>query len=422
MSSDRQVLAWLLALAAASPAAASTPELFGWLRASGGSIEAAPSFLDGGLGKLVDGSLPESARAAAVVGEARLGLDWEISTTWRLFVHGVARRDAAAESDSAGSGLLEAYVEWQRGFGEGHEVGVRAGQFFLPSSRENVDPLWSSPYTLTLSTMNSWIAEEIRPIGLDLSWRKTFANDHRLGLAATVFGGNDTSGTLLAWRGFSLHDRPTPTDRFVPLPPLRSLPAEFPLQTERGSKGFGKDLDGRPGYAGRALWTAPNRSAVAQATIFLNDGDRGIHGGEYAWDTDFRWLSLEVPVGSGLRLLGEWGTGVSRMGFATGGGRSRARVDIKFDTFYLLLTREFGPLRASLRYDDFRVEDRDATPGDDNNEEGSAWTLAILASFKERYRVGAEYLLLDSDRPAARTLGHGDLDAKSFRIELWVSF
>ena len=40
---------------------------------------------------------------------------------------------------------------------------------FLPTSRENVDPLWQSPYTLTLSSLNTWIGEEVRLAGLDVA-------------------------------------------------------------------------------------------------------------------------------------------------------------------------------------------------------------------------------------------------------------
>lgn len=361
-------------------------------------------------------------RADADVGEARLAFDWEPALGWRLFVHGVARHDPHAADDSAGSGLLEAFVDWRRGFGEGNEVGLRAGQFFLPASRENVDPLWGSPYTLTLSALNSWIAEEIRPIGIDLLWRKTLSSEHRFDLAATLLGGNDSSGALLAWRGFSFHDRPTPSGRFVPLPPFPGRQSEFPAQTGRGIRAFGDELDDRLGYAGRARWEAPGRAAVVQTTIFVNRGDRDLHGDEYAWDTDFRWLGVETPLFSGLRLLGEWGSGTSAMGFAPPGGRSRAQVDIEFDSFYLLLTREFGALRASLRYDDFAIVDRDETPDDDNREEGNAWTFALLARLGESWRAGVEYLRLEADRPAARIAGSPPLDAHSLRAELRWAF
>ena len=428
MTIRRGLLLLLLggAVSAVPAPGAEAPRLIGFVRVSAGSIDAAPTFLDGGFGKLVDGGSPTEDNADAFLGEARLALDWELGAGWGLFVHGVARQDAESRDSSSGSGLLEAFAERRFGDGEWNEWTLRAGQFFLPASRENVGSLWTSPYTLTLSAMNSWIAEEIRPIGFDLAYARTFASDHRLHLAGTVFGGNDTSGTLLAWRGFSFHDRPTPTSRFVPLPPFEGFEEQFPKQSGEGTKAFGSDLDGRPGFAGRARWNAPDNRAVVQVTAFLNQGDRDIHGQEYAWETDFRWLSVETALPAGLRLLGEWGTGISLMGFAPPGQRSEAVVDIRFDTFYLLLTREWGALRTTVRYDDFRVRDRDSTVladnRDDGREEGRAWTLALMLPMSEHWRAGVELLDLEADRPAARRAGSPPLDGDSLRAELRYAF
>lgn len=410
----------LLLVSLAVPLAAEPPVALGFVRLAAGNLDTAPSFLDGGFGKLLDGARPAGESAGGLAAEARLALDWKPGLGWRFFLHGVARHDEAADDSASGSGLLEAFVERRGGFGDGHEVVARLGQFFLPGSRENVDPLWTSPYTLTLSALNSWVAEEIRPIGLDLAWRRTFADEQRVELAATLFGGNDTAGTLAAWRGFSFHDRPTPTGRTVPLPPFPGRAERFPRQASEGTRPFGGDLDGRPGYAGRARWDAPGGRALVQATLFLNDGDRALHGDEYAWDTDFRWLGAEIELTEGLRLVGEWGTGTTLMGFAPPGGRSAAEVDVRYDLFYLLATWRRGPLRATVRFDDFAVEDRDSNPLDDNRESGRAWTFALLGELGERWRAGVEYLVLEARRPAA---GDAPLDADAFRAELrWALF
>ncbi len=411
-----------LAVAAVPALGAEPPLLIGFVRSSAGSIDTAPSYLAGGFGKLLDGGRPDKDSAGAVVSEARLAVDWAPALGWGLFVHGVAREDAATEGLSAGSGLLEAYAERRLETESGHQWTLRAGQFFLPTSRENVGTLWTSPYTLTLSALNSWIAEEIRPIGVDIAWGHTFPNAHRLQLAGTVFGGNDTAGALLAWRGFSFNDRPTPTGRFVPLPPFPGRAELFPGQSREGTRAFGSDPDGRPGYAGRARWTAPGDRATAQVSAFLNQGDRGLHGAEYAWDTEFYRLSVETDLPAGLRLLGEWGSGTSLMGFAPPGGRSVARVDISFNTYYLMVTREWSVLRATARYDDFQVRDRDSTPLDDNRENGHAWTFALIARLGEQWRAGLEALDLKAVRPAARRAGTPPIDGDSLRAELRFAF
>ena len=219
-----------------------------------------------------------------------------------------------------------------------------------------------------------------------------------------------------------MHDRPTPTARFLPLPPLAALTTTFPEQDRRGTRPFSGDLDRRLGYAGRARWDAPQRRAVVQATAFLNNGDRDLYSGQYAWQTDFRWLSTEVELPAGLRLLGEWGTGSSRMGFAPAGQRSDSIVDIGYDVLYAMLSWQRGGVRTSLRYDDFVVEDRDSTAGDDNTEDGSAWTLAVLGSLGDHWRVGLELLYLAAERPAAQVSSSDDSGGRSFRAELRYAF
>ncbi len=401
---------------------AEPPVLSGFLRASGVSTDAAETWLDGGFGKLDDGASPGEPRAEDLGAELRLALDWEPTIGWRLFVHGAARHDPRTVDLASASGLVEAFVEHRRGFGEGQELVARLGQFFLPTSRENVDPLWTSPYTLTLSTLNSWVAEELRPIGLDLSWRKTWPSEHHIEGAATVFGGNDTLGTIVAWRGFALHDRPTPTGRRLPLPPLGALAAEFPEQNRSGTRPFGTDLDSRPGYAARLGWRAPESRSRLQATALANRGDRALHGDEYAWDTEMVWLSAEQLLPFGWRLIGEWGEGRSSMGFAPPGERSTARVDVHFDLGYLLLSREWGALRTTVRYDEFRVRDLDSTASDDNSERGSEWTFAVLGRLGPHWRLGFEWLELEAERGAAVVDELADLDGRSLRVELRYLF
>jgi hypothetical protein len=98
-------------------------------------------------------------------------------------------------------------------------------------------------------------------------------------------------------------------------------------------------------------------------------------------------------------------------------------VDVRFDALYVLASYERGALRATVRFDDFRVDDRDSHPLDDNDEEGRAWTVALLARLGERWRAGVEYLALDARRRAALAAGTPPLDAGAFRVELrWVLF
>src|SRR5207253_2281533 len=99
---------------------------------------------------------------------------------------GLARAEPSSFGGRRG-GLVSAFAEvsneqWQ----------LRAGQFFLPTSRENRGDLWSSPYTINFSAWNTWIGEEFRPIGVDLQWRHTTQALNGITLGATAFRGNDT--------------------------------------------------------------------------------------------------------------------------------------------------------------------------------------------------------------------------------------
>jgi hypothetical protein len=79
---------------------------------------------------------------------------------------------ARVEPDAARgkrSGLAEALLQYRPELRPDLALRVRGGLSFLPTSRENVDPLWQSPDTLTLSALTTWVGEELRPAGLDLA-------------------------------------------------------------------------------------------------------------------------------------------------------------------------------------------------------------------------------------------------------------
>lgn len=417
----KRIAAAALAAGLGGGAASAEVAWQGFLRLGGASVEAPRSWLAGGLGKL-DGGDSAGERAEALAAEARLALAFEPAVGWRLFVQGAARTAPSAELGGGPSGLIEAYAERRAGFGEGHELVARAGQFFLDTSREAVAPLWTTPYTLTPSALTTWVGEELRPVGLDLVWRKSTAGDHRLGLGATAFGGNDTAGALIAWRGFALHDRPTPLGDFLPLPGLESIATIFPAQSARGTRPFGHDLDGRPGGAVRARWDAPGRRASLQATGVDNRGDRELHGDEYAWATRLTLLGGSFALPGGLELAGEWLRGATEMGIAPAGSRSRSMVDDRFDARYLLASWSRGPWRLSARYDRFETVDRDGTAGDENGETGRGRTAALIYSAGERWRLALEWLELDAHRPIGAALGGPTLDGDALRAEIRCSF
>jgi hypothetical protein len=407
-------------LFAATPATASTLDLSGFLAFGGGAFEADRSWLAGGSGKLLGGEDgPEPRRDSGVLGEVRLGLDWEPSPVWHVHLDAQGRADLESGA-SRDAGLVELWAEGTWGFGVGHELSVRGGQFFPRTSFENVEPLWSSPYTLTLSAWNSWIAEEVRPTGFELGYRKFTARDHQLAVSGTVFGGNDTAGVLLAWRGWALHDRVVVREAFQPVPALDSLDGIFGAQDRRGTQPIGDDLDGRPGYLARAEWSAPEGRARLQVTSYDTRGDRRLHGHEYAWRTRFGLVGGEVALPAGFRIVGEWGWGDTSMGPSTEPPGEPFNVFADFTAGYLLLTWQNERWTASVRHDRFGLDDRDHLPrAEDNDEDGSAWTAALLWQLGTNWRLAVEWLEITADRDEVGPGRAGaERDGRSLRGEV----
>lgn len=319
-------------------------------------------------------------------GVAHVGFDFTPAQWLTLHVNGRAYDDSV--------GLVEAHVTARKEFGLDH-VQVRAGQFFLPTSRENKDELWASPYTISFSSLNSWIAEEVRPIGVDLEYRR-----HPITVGATAFRGNDTMGTLLAWRGWATHDRIATYDEVLPLPPL----AHFAFQKD-GTTPFTNDLDGRTGYSARVRWSLPERGNV-QYTFVDNRGDRELYGDEYAWATRYHQLGGEVGSAN-FTLAAELMDGKTGMG-----GRFPAFVDADFYAGYVLMSYKRNRQRFSGRYEIFATHERDFSIAESNEEHGRAWTFTYMFDLREDTRLAAEFTQVTGERAES-----GSLHARTFTVE-----
>lgn len=408
----------VLLLAAIPSHAQSAFRLDGLVTGRAAGVDSRPSWIEGGFGRLGAGADAAGDEELEAFGALELGLTWEPSPHFALFVSGLARVEPSSHRGRA-AGLQEAYLEGRlfprvddpiRTSGR---LRLRAGLFFLPTSRENVDLFWTSPYTLTLSALNSWIGEEVRPIGLDLDYRLRFPSDQRLSAGGTLFGGNDSMGALLSWRGWAMHDRLTVFEEVLPLPPLDSLETVFRSQRDDGTRPFGRDLDGREGWSARIRWEAPDR-ALVQYTHLDNRGDRHLYEGEYAWETDFDLIALELRPTPSITLIAEVMRGSSGMGPLL--PATPAQFD--FNAAYLLVSWQRGTLRWSMRYDEFETRERDHHPLSENNDEdGRAITIATFWTLRPSIQLALELIDLDSERPAALRSGFSpDTDGRSVSV------
>lgn len=393
-------------------------EWLGFAAFRGGWVEGPPAWIEGGFGRFREGASAPGNDDLWARGEAQLGLRWR-GLNFSGNIHVLGRiEDSAAEGRALG--LTEAWLGYQRAISDRGELLARGGLFFYPSSQENIDPLWGSPYTLTYSAINSWLGEEFRPLGLDLAWRQILPTGNEWTTAATVFGGNDTLGTLIAWRGWTLHDRLSVFDERLPLPPVFSLAPEgsFGEQRPFATTAFGSDLDGRPGFALRTRFERPGLANVQLAWVD-NRGDRDLHGNEYAWHTRFAMAGGHWQVNERFELMAEWTEGRTVMNFP---GMPWVKAD--FRAAYLMGSLH-GPIgRWSLRHDRFHVDDQLGNIGwglfDDR---GQSWTLAWIMDVANHSRFGLELLWLSSNRIVAGQSGFPvDTDGAKLSLEWRYNF
>ncbi len=325
--------------------------------------------------------------------ESRFGLRYASEDPERLtlgaHVSALARA-SSSEDQGRKLGLLEAFVDIGALDFEGWRI--RTGLSFAGTSRENSAAFWQTPYTLSLSALNSWIGEEFRPLGIGFAKRWQGAQQS-LDLETQIYQGNDTGPALLAWRGFALHNRLSVLGEIVPLPPLTTLRPGMPFGDQRsdGTQPFGPDLDGRLGYSLRLRVQSPELSY----SLFVTDnrGDQDLHDGdEYAWRNRFAIAGFNWQISPDWALLGEAMSGRTEMGFPPG-----PNVQARFNTQYLLLTRSLSDWTVSARVERFVVHEADFS-AERNDQRGRAFTLAALRQV-DAWNYGVEYQYADIERP-----------------------
>jgi hypothetical protein len=299
--------------------------------------------------------------------QVQVGLDWRPSVAYGAHVHLLARNEADG-SHRGRVGVVEAYLEQNIRRGS-DRVHLMEGAFFLPTSRENVDSLWESPYTITSSALNSWLGEELRPIGVDASWTHRLARFGALSGGATVFTGNDTFGALPIDRGWALRDHWALLGEHIPVNAtfFTSVSAE---------------TDHRLGWSGRARWN--NDHANIQFTRIDNRSDARRYGELFNWATRYNIASADYTW-NGWTAITEtsWGS------TAIQGGRGRFSAPIR--TTYVLFSKRISTFRASIRGDQYQVFTR----------HGHAITAAVFWEPRAPLRLGVEGITAEGEKRLA---------------------
>lgn len=339
------------------------------------------NWFDGGTGQLVYHEHPLAA------GPQYISVQADTDTAFSARIHAQWHRQP-----EAGAGITEGWLNWAPLPIDGYRLRVRLGYFYPQLSLENTDTAWTSPYSSSFSAINSWLAEEVRSRGAELSISRPgrfFQSAHSWTAVAGLFQGNDPAGTVLAWRGFAVHNLQTAVGERVNFASYPSLQQQ-PLTLQPAWVEPTRELDHRTGYYAGVHWQYQQRSQ-ARVYYYDNNGDPQVfRHQQYAWHTRFSSVALQQVLNDDWQLVAQWLKGDSLMGDYA--------VDIDFSAWFVLAHWQRGDYSATLRYDQFAVDDRDMTITDDNNGDGRAVMLALGYRLNAHLNLSVEHITLDSEQ------------------------
>jgi hypothetical protein len=296
--------------------------------------------------------------------------------------------------------LLEAFFSFMPAQKGSVGYSVRAGIMWPEISLEHTTGgAWSTVNTLTPSAINTWVGEEVKVLGLEGTVRASMGN-HVLALTGSIFGFDDTSGTLLSFRGWALHnEKATVFGRFR-LPPLNPF---ITLLQNNKTRSF-IEIDHRPGFYGRLEWRPP---APFGAALFYYDNrgdpEKFKPSGQWGWRTRFWNLGINADLSSKTRLLAQAMTGSTLMGFKTNGKRW---VHTEFRSAYVSITQTLtDKAGVTGRIEAFRTHEMGSQMSPQESEHGWSTTVALRYNLRDNLTGFAEAFNVRSRRGVRVNLG-----------------
>ena len=347
------------------------------------------SYLEGGYGKFGqnDGSNLSLSQLALTY-----HVDWENNLSMHLVTN------AYIDDINNGIGITEAYLKYRTVPNDaGYRYQFRAGFMYPKISLENIVTGWASPYSLNYSTMNTWLGEEVRHLGLEANMTKLgkFSNDpYDLSLGLSLFNSNDPNGSMLTWHGWTQSSRQTFWNQKLAFPQIPALSPGQALQTQAHRSDPFIELDSKVGYHINGEWNLRGSVKVSLG-YYDNRGDIDIvEDGQYGWITNFSHAGIKWNIAKDLTLITQYMSGDTRMRVVN----NFDVVAADFNNVYLLLSKTWGDYRLSGRIESFNVKDLDDVSGDNNNEDGSALTLSFIYKISKQLRFHSEYNWISSNR------------------------
>lgn len=293
------------------------------------------------------------------------------------------------------TGITQAFLKYQPLISPDYKLRVKAGLFYPEMSFENPDTGWTSPYTYSFSAINSWIAEELRVAGMEVKMdftRKTTKSPHKFALIGSLYKGNDTVGSMLAWRGWGVHDRQSVLNETVLFAKYPSIGPGARVERQAAWVEPFRELDGRYGFYLGGEWNYQRKSRV-RYYYYNNNGDKNSpwqEGGQRQWDTKFHSLAWQYRFNKQWRLLTQFMDGETEMGDRV--------VKLDFQAWYALVNYRINQHSVTARIDDFETVDTDNWLTDLNDGDGTGITLSYEYKYNKNWSFGAEFLRLDTTK------------------------
>ena len=394
-----------LAMLLAGGPALAEPDLFsrqafeGLIDLRAVAADGQPSYLDGGYGRARfggDGSDGLKGRLSL----ADAALVWKPQLTWSLgAIIDVEHQDGQNHPFD----LVQAYLTFRPTPQGDTRISARAGFYYPPISEEHEGATWAVRDTITPSAINSWVGEEVKVVGGEGRISHRFG-EQELAATAGLFGYDDTSGTLLTFRGWGLTDIKATAFGTFAMPPIDPYmaPRQAPVTQSTA------ELDGRVGYYGRLDWRPVPQLSLA-AFYYDNRGDKtSVLDHQWAWATRFWNFGAVLDLGEHSRVLAQGMLGHTKMGFPEPGHAEW--LDLDFSSAYLMASHDFGRSGVTGRIEYFATRDRNFDPvvddpEDNRGEHGWAITAAYRYELTRKARLTLEALHIHSRRPSLDEYG-----------------
>ncbi len=359
------------------------------------------SWLDGGFGKTRYGGEDAGRRSNFQLRPKFSDADliWQPRLSWALSGTVVANLQ---DEPKLKVGLSEAFVSYKPLSESSTRFSARAGLMWPPVSLEHSRPEWAVTETITPSAINSWIGEEVKVVGAEMTGA-TSLGEHRLSATTGAFDVNDTAGAMIAYRGWALHDQKATAFLRQPLPTLNSFIQYVQPRYSHPLKEMDHGFGNRVGYYVKLAWEPPAPVRL-EAFHYDNHGDPLAVDKtlEWGWRTHFEDIGAVVDLSDSTQIRTQALTGRTRMGAESNGA---IWIDTRFRSAYALITRQLAKGSLSGRLEAFGTRNHGSTLVRDDNEDGWALTLAGRHEINNNMTAQVELLHVESARDARRRDG-----------------